>query len=640
MKKIKGILLLLMGLSMAFFMLGCSQEGKPVQKNQEVQEVQGFKPGTYTASVPGKNGPIEVSVTFSEKSIDSVEIISQTETVGIADAPIERLPKDIVTYQSVGVDTISGATITSNAILEAVKSCILQANGDPEYWSQPVKKLAGDDEEYNADVVVIGGGSAGMAAASMAREAGASVILIEKASILGGNTARSGAFIAAVDPEFENNFKTSAVERSSLEKILTYNEADFGDYADTLTILKKQVDEYLKSGSDVKFDSVERFMIEHYVSTKATDLDGNKITADFNLVKIFCNRALDEINWLKNNGVSFSKDKLVSTRNQAVIGSGGGFTKAMAEIVDKNGAEVMLDTEATELMVENGKVVGVKAIKSDGTKVTLNANSGVVLATGGFGANIEMCYEYNNFWDGLPDGMYSSNAPTITGDGIKMAEKLNANTVGMGFIQIMMTAASDGSPEKGSSVQIYVNSDGNRFVDDSNTFSSTALNQATFKQPGAIAFAVGDANMYNAQGKEKIDNSVANGYAFVGDTIEEAAQKAGINAENLKATIEKYNGYADAGNDPDFNRKTFSKKLEQGPYVIVPMKPAFHQTMGGLQINTEAQVLNKDGEAIKGLFAAGEVVGGIEAGNRISGDMLAEALAFGRIAGTNAAMGK
>ena len=301
----------------------------------------------------------------------------------------------------------------------------------------------------------------------------------------------------------------------------------------------------------------------------------------------------------------------------------------------------IFNTEAKSFILEDGRVVGVNAVKSDGTKVTLHANKGVVLATGGFAGNVEMVVEYNTYWPDLTLEAKSDNTATATGDGIRMAIEIGANTVGMGFAQMLPTCtALDGQAGKGVGSQLYVNKEGLRYVNE--TSERDVLVKAAQAQTGGVFYGVGDTKMYNhrQQGEAKVADSVAKGYAFVGDTLEEAAEKAGIDAQQLVKTVEAFNSYVENECDPDFGRYGFMGKVEEGPFMIVAMAPALHHTMGGVEINTEAQVIHTDGHAIAGLYAAGEVCGGIHAGNRLGGNAITDIIVFGRIAGANAAAGK
>ncbi len=607
---------------------------------------EGLTPGTYTQTVAGRNGDLEVQVTFDENGITAVEVTKQQETQGVADAALANIPAQVVEYQSIQLDAVTGATITSEAILSAVAGCIEQAGGKLEDFSKAVEKQAGEDVDLTADVVVIGAGGAGLTAAAFAGTNGASVIVLEKGAAVGGNTLLSGGILNAADPEKQQQEEMTESTRSELLKVLDYDEAEFGEFAETLKTLKEQINEYVASGATYLFDSPELHMIQSYTGSKRTDLDGNVITPNYELIHTLCFNALDAWNWLIDIGTPVRDTLSIGVgalwkRTHSVDGGANGAYPLIASLkaeAEKQGAEIMLETEAKELLTDGGRVVGVTAYKQDGTKVTVHASKGVVLATGGFAGNIDMVLEYNNYWANLGPDAKNDNTSTINGDGIKMAQAVGANTVGMGFIQMLPTcAALDGQAGKGVGSQLYVNQEGVRYVNE--TSERDVLVNAALAQTGGYFYGVGGAAMYNhpQQGAEKLADSVAKGYGYVADTIDEIAEWAGIDAETLKATIETFNAYVENENDPDFGRYGFMGKVDEGPYVIIKMSPALHHTMGGVEINAETQAIDTDGNVIPGLYAAGEVTGGIHAGNRLGGNAIADVIVFGRIAGENAA---
>lgn len=609
----------------------------------------GLNAGTYTATVDGRNGKLTLSVTVDEKSITAIEIGEHVETPGVADPALTTLPEEIIKYQSVGLDAITGATVTSNAVLAAVADCIAQAGGDIAVWSAKVEKVAGEDIELTADVIVIGAGGAGLAAAAAAGEAGASVIVVEKAAAVGGNTILSGGIFNTADEEMQKKVEMSESTRAELISYLDYKEEDFGDFAGTLTELKKQINAYVESGATHLFDSPELHMIQTYTGSKRQAIDGSYVVPNHALIDVLTHSALDSWHWLEEIGTPTVDSLSIGVgalwmRTHSVDGGADGALPLIQSLdakARKHGAEIMFNTEATDFIMDGGKVVGVNAVMSDGTKVTLHAANGVVLASGGFAGNVEMVVEYNTYWPDLTLEAKSDNTATATGDGIRMAMEIGANTVGMGFVQMLPTcAALDGQAGKGVGSQLYVNKEGTRYVNE--TSERDVLVKAAQAQTGGIFYGVGDTKMYNhrQQGAAKVADSVAKGYAFVGDTLEEAAQKAGIDAEQLVKTVEAFNTYVENENDPDFGRYGFMGKVEEAPFMIVAMAPALHHTMGGVEINTDTQVINTDGQIIPGLYAAGEVCGGIHAGNRLGGNAITDVIVFGRIAGANAAAGK
>lgn len=606
----------------------------------------GLTAGTYSATVDGRNGKLTLSVTVDEAAITAIEIGEHQETAGVADPALTLLVEDVIKHQSVGLDAMTGATITSDAVLLAVSECLKQAGANLDDWNKEVVKVAGEDIELTADVIIIGGGGAGLAAAASAGESGASVILIDKAAALGGNTILSGGIFNTSDEEMQSKEAMSNSTRAELMSYLDYKEEDFGDFAGTLAELKEQIRAYAESGATHLFDSPELHMIQTYTGSKREGLNGSIIVPNHSLIDVLCHNSLDAWHWLLEIGTP-SLDSLsigvgaLWMRTHSIDGGALPLIQSLEANARKQGAEIMLYTEATDFIVENGKVVGVNAVKNDGTKVILHANKGVVLATGGFAGNIDMVLENNNYWPDMTETVKTDNTATANGDGIRMAKAVGANTVGMGFIQMLPTcSAVDGLAGKGVGSQLYVNKEGLRYVNE--TSERDVLCKAALAQTGGVFYGVGDAKMYNhaLQGEAKVADSVAKGYAFIGDTLEEAARNAGIDGEQLVKTVEAFNTYVEQESDPDFGRYGFMGKVEEGPFLIVPMSPALHHTMGGVEINTETQVINTNGEVIPGLYAAGEVCGGIHAGNRLGGNAITDIIVFGRIAGANAAMAK
>ena len=603
-------------------------------------------PGSYEVTVDGRNGPLTLTVTLEADAIASIEIGENQETEGVADPALTILPENILQAQSIAVDVITGASVTSGAVLEAVGKAIEAAGGAADEWKTEVAKTAGEDVEMTADVIIIGGGGAGLSAAAAAGEAGATVILVEKAAALGGNTILSGGIFNTADAEMQQRIEMSESERNELIRYLDYDEAEFGDFAETLRAFKAEYRNYLESGATWLFDSPELHMLQCYTGSKRQAIDGSWIEPDFALIYTLCHKGLDSWHWLQKIGVPTVDSLSIGVgalwkRTHSVDGGASGASpliRALGDYAAAQGTEILFLTEAKEFIVEDGRVTGVLAEKADGTKVTLHANRGVVLASGGFAGNVQMVVEYNTYWPDLSLDAKSDNTATATGDGIRMAQAIGADTVGMGFTQMLPTcSALDGQAGKGVGSQLYVNKEGFRYVNETNERDN--LVKAAQAQTGGIFYGVGDVKMltHRQQGEAKVADSVAKGYAFVGDTLEEAAEKAGIDAANLVETVAKFNTYVENESDPDFGRYGFLGKVEEGPFMIVPMAPALHHTMGGLRINKDTEVLNTEGQPIPGLYAAGEVCGGIHAGNRLGGNAIADVIVFGRIAGSNAA---
>ncbi len=609
-----------------------------------------YTAGTYTGTAAGRNGDVTVSVTFSETAIESVEITDHKESEGIADPAIERIPEDIVAYQSLGVDTISGCTITSEAIIEAVAAAAAAAGADVDALRavEVEQAEAGETIEKTVDVVVVGAGGAGMAAAASAAENGASVIILEKTAAVGGNTLASGLAMNAADPERTSQMDALTGQVATLEEVLTYDEAEFGDFADTLTTLKGQIEEYLAGDTSKSFDSVEWHIIQTYLGGKRTDINGNVVEGSYDLIYTLCSNSLDTYHWLGDTvGIALS-DTITSPvgslwlRGHNFETKQGVFDASLA-YVEEHGGELMLETKAEHLLLDGDKVAGVSAVMGDGTEVIVHANA-VILTTGGFGANEEMVREYNTYWPAIPEGIKTTCVASATGDGIGLALEAGAALVDMGLTQLMPTASAvTGQLADGllvpSQYYMFVNQEGNRFVNE--YAERDTLAAAALSQTDGVFYHIADQAMIptlqNQATQEDVDAMVEKGIMYKADTLEELAEMIGCPAENLITSVEKYNSYVDAGVDEDFGKNVFGSKIETAPYYAVIEKPSVHHTMGGVQINTDAQVLDENGEVIEGLFAAGEVTGGIHAGNRLGGNAIADCMVFGRIAGANAA---
>ena len=600
-----------------------------------------YTEGTYTATAQGNNGPVTVSVTFSADAITDVTVVEHSETAGLSDRPIAEIPAAIVENQSLAVDTVSGATNSSNAILTAVADCVAQAGGDVEALKAvAVEKAPVEDVEATYDVVVLGGGGAGLTASITAAQNGAKVILVEKAGSLGGNTLIAGQGFNACDPARQANTEMSEALLGQLKSYLDLDPADFGAFAEVLETVKGQINDYIASGSTTLFDSPELHMLHTYMGGKRTGLDGTVIEPDLELARTFATNALDALEWAESIGAQWNDT------TSTILGAmwprshglaNGNVITILTDAAKSNGVEIVTDTRANELIVENGKVVGVKATTSEGANVTLHANSGVVLATGGFSANAPMVVEYNNYWPGLSDTMPSTNAPTITGDGIVMAKAVGADLVGMGFAQLMPSSHPvDGSLFSGiwgsAETQVFVNKEGKRYVNE--YAERDVLSKAALEQTDGIFYIICDNKIAK---NADVAGMEAKGNVVVADTLEELAEKLGIPADTFVETIERYNSFVDAQKDDDFGKPLFGEKIDEAPFVATPRSPSLHHTMGGVKIDTNTPVISTEGNVIDGLYAAGEVTGGLHAGNRLGGNAMTDFLVFGRIAGENAA---
>lgn len=609
-----------------------------------------YTAGTYTGVAAGNNGDIAVEVTFSETEITAIEITSHSETAGISDPAIARIPEAILSSQSLGVDTISGCTMTSKGIIEAVAAAAAQAGADVDALRavEVAKAEAGETVEKTVDVVVVGAGGAGMAAAAAAAENGATVLVLEKTAAAGGNTLASGLAMNAADPEMLGTMDTLNGQINTLEAVLSYDEAEFGAFADTLTALKQQIADYLAGDTSKAFDSVEWHIIQTYLGGKRTDVNGNLIEGSYDLISTMCQNSLDTYHWLGETvGIALS-DTITSPvgslwlRGHNFETKQGVFTSSI-DYVTAHGGEFLYETRAEHLIMDGGSVRGVTATMTDGTEVVVHADA-VILTTGGFGANEEMVREYNTYWPAIPEGIKTTCVASATGDGIFLALEAGAALVDMGLTQLMPTASAiTGQLADGllvpSQYYMFVNQEGNRFVNEYAERDTLAF--AALSQTGGIFYHIADQDMIptlqNKATQEDVDAMVEKDIMYKADTLEELAALIGCPAENLTASVEAYNAYVDAGVDADFGKGVFGTKIQTAPYYAVIEKPSVHHTMGGVRINTNAEAISETGDVIPGLYAAGEVTGGIHAGNRLGGNAIADCMVYGRIAGTNAA---
>ena len=603
----------------------------------------GYTAGTYTAEATGNNGPVKVSVTVSADAILEVVVTEHVETPGLSDKPIADIPAAIVEHQSLAIDVVAGATKTSVAILAAVEAALVQAGADVEALKAvEVTKAEVEDVELTYDVVIVGGGGAGLTASITAAQSGAKVVLIEKTAALGGNSRIAGQSFNAADPAREAATQMEPALRAELESYLEFDPADFGEFAEVLETVKGQIREYLDSGATHLYDSPELHMLHNYMGGKRTGLDGTVIEPDLELTRVFAMNALDSLEWVESLGGSWRATTSTTLgamwpRSHGL--SSGNIIPTLENAARAAGVEIMLETAGKELIVVDGKVCGIIAETTAGGKVTLNAKS-VVLATGGFSANAPMVVEYNNYWAGLSDTMASTNASTLVGDGIIMAQAVGADLTGMGYAQLMPSSHPvDGSLFSGvwgsAETQVFVNKEGKRFVNE--YAERDVLSKAALEQTDAIFYIICDKDIV---GKRDLSAMEAAGNVVLADTLEELANKLGIPADTFIAEMERYNTFVANQKDEDFGKPLFGQPIDEGPFCATPRSPALHHTMGGVKIDAETHVINTAGEIIPGLYAAGEVCGGIHAGNRLGGNAMTDFLVFGRIAGENAAKGE
>ena len=418
-------------LAAALILIGCGSNAKKMS----------YTAGTYTATAQGMNGEVTVSVTFDNSSIKKITIDKHQETVGISDAAIKQIPEQIIKMQSLAVDTVSGASVTSKAILSAVSSAVEQAGGDVDTLKMSkMQAKAGKTVQKNADVIVVGGGGAGLSAAIAACQNNAKVILIEKTALLGGNTIRAGGPYNAVDPERQANVQpASEAAMKSLERLLKVSPKNdlHKKYQDQL---QKELDAYKAQKPNHLFDCLALHILQTY--------DGGDYAGKVEFIEKMCSESLNAAEWLESNGLVW-RDTIVTVPGglwpRAHVpqnAAGSDYINTNKKLAEKKGVEIILNCKGESLIKKDGRITGVKAVQSNGTQVILNAKKAVVLASGGFAASKEMRKKYNSL---LNENLGTTNNPANTGDGITMAEKVNANLIGMEYIQCLPL----GNPETG-----------------------------------------------------------------------------------------------------------------------------------------------------------------------------------------------
>lgn len=609
------------------------------------QEASMAKDGTYTATTLGRNGDVTVQVKIANNKIEDVKVLSWSETHPVADLPKAKVPADIVKNQSTNVNNVSGATLTTFAIKAAVQDCLKQAGLNPKDFSKmvPQPQKVTDNIEEKTDVIVVGAGGAGLSAAVAAAQRGLNVIVLEKAHFAGGNTSVSGGCFNAADPEGQKPINMTDGQRESIEKLLAEKPQNKLQ-EDLITQVKQQWADYKKSGSKSLFDTPELHALQ---SWKAGDYKAN-----LELVYRLTKEAPEIQETLAKMGIIWQKKPTQfvgalwpRSHRASNYKSGVGYIDTYLDLIKAENLPVafMMSTPAESLITKDDKVIGVKAKGPDGKTYTILASKGVILASGGFGANVKMRNEYDELWDKkLDEKVKTTNMPAITGDGINMALKVGAGVKDMGYIQLLPTT----DPATGStnhkiveSTNIYVNKLGNRFVNEQGR--RDVLAKAALAQPDHIFYIIGTEQtlLKDKEGRGPygilISDLLKQKKAFKADTLEELAKKVGMDPANLKRTVEKWNEFCKTQKGDEFGRMSCEdgNKLPGGPYYASLMTPSVHHTMGGLTIDKDTRVLNKAGKPIPGLFSAGEITGGIHGTNRVGCNAVPDALIYGTIAG-------
>ncbi len=571
-----------------------------------------FIPGTYTAAAKGNGGDVPVTVTFSKDKIEKIQVGTNKETPGIGSVAIEQVPAAIVKNQSLAVNAVAGASITSKAILAAVAACVSKAGANPEALQTTVQKQAQKAEEktLNADIAIVGAGAAGQTAAIRASQLGKKVILLEKMPFAGGAAAVNGG--------------TVVIQGSKIQK-------DAGVKDDSPEIM---TEDYIKNGHGLN----DKRMLDLYVHNVGLMIDWATTDGGMQL----------------NTKAGFTNEAEHSKpRVMRWVDGAQGATRNFKASVEKSGAKVMLGTPVEEITLNNGAVTGVKAKGNDGVLYTIKAPA-VILTTGGFGANKDMLT--GNLKNALYYGVKSSN-----GDGHRMAMKIGAKTQMMDLGKIYPNGMEVAPGIAKSTIWsnkaafednsgIMVNRAGKRVISELDTNHN--IKNEEVKQGGKL-FILMDQKTYDAFltklnitgiSKGDMDNWLAQdgkGYPIVvkADSIPAVAKKAGVNGAELQKTVARYNTFVKNGKDEEFNRPAKFMKTQvslTGPYYIVEQQPRFATTMGGVVTDRTLNVVNKQDKPIKGLFAAGELVGGAMGDDSPPGGNMAWAMTSGKLAAESA----
>ncbi len=549
--------------------------------------------GTYEAEANGIGGAVKVAVTVSETAIESVEVVSHSETAGISDPAIEKIPAAIVEGQTLAVDVVAGASVTSGAILSAVEQALTEAGADVEALKvkAETEAVAGETVEMTADVVVIGAGGAGVAAAVEACDAGAKVVLLEKMPAIGGTTATSQGLVGGYESKFTKEMDVHYTFEEMYQNLMSNASYRLDPKLTGITIEK--------SGETIDW-MADRLGMNFY-----------QVTVGYG--------PLTMMHWIEN--------------------AGAGMKTAMEATLEGSDVELMLETRATELLMnEDGSVKGVKAERGADT-VIVYADS-VVITTGGYANNPELTERL----DPEKAGTYGIGFVGSTGDGIIMASNVGAALTHTGDMMCVLKDYEIMSEHNGTSATANVSSfisrnntvllaaNGKRFVNEKDIgYMTQKLNSPVFDQMHkdglGYVWAISDKASLEAKGvKRGLDMEF-----ITADTFEELAAKMGLDETAVVETLTNYNSYCETGHDPEFGRLLLAKL--EAPYCAVKVVPCEIITYGGIARNENAEVIRADGTVIEGLYTAGEA----SANSAYMGFTISNAFTWGRIAGNGAA---
>ena len=608
--------------------------------------------GTYEGTGKGRNGDIVVAVTLDDAGvITDIEVKEQQETEGVGDIAFDQMIPQMVEHNTIAVDAVATATLTSNGLLEAVRAALTAAGVDPDSYNGEVAAAKGEDTSYDVDVAIVGAGGAGMSAAAAAAEQGASVLVLEKAAAIGGNTKLGEGTYNVADAIRQKQLTMTADNCKEVEAALAVTTDD-PEYQALIDDTRADYEKWKAEDGKTLFDSPNWHALQTYIGGGSID--------NIKLIRTYATGAVDALDWLENTiGVPFKNDyifmaiggkwarghqvDLVAATGKESDNGGRIYIEKLQQYAEKLGATIETNAKVTTLTLnDDGSVSGCVAERADGSTITVNAKT-VIIATGGYAASSDLVYKYSN---GTITTKLTSCAATSTGDGLALAEQAGGSLINLDQIQVH--PLGDPIDDCGcvsefvgnwlsATEYMFVNKEGKRFINEDNT--RYAISMAELQQTDGQMWLIVDSSAIAGDDtrSDLIDSLLADGHSFKADTLDELAEKIGVPADTLKATVEAYNAGMVSGSDEFGKATSEDSTILQAPFYASLRTPTVHYTMGGIQIDTDAHVLDADGNVISGLYAAGEVASGIHGNNRLGGNAYPDIITFGRIAGQNAA---
>lgn len=541
-----------------------------------------FAAGEFSEILQDQQGDCRLTVTLSDERITDLSMeLPETADVEFTTHFME-LRSRIIDANSPYVDAVTGATTQSEAVKKAVARVMMAS-------ARQRQKQEGGDGSSGYDVVVVGSGGAGLTAAIQASEQGARVLIVEKMPVPGGNTLKASVGMNAAETRFQE------VKGIRDSKELFYEET-------------------LKGGQ------------------------GKNNTV---LLRAFVEQAPLAIDWLADHGIVLSDITITGgmsidrTHRPADASAVGGYLVSglLKNVQQQSSIEIMTESSVTAIHCQSGKVSAVTVETAQNETLQIRTRS-VIVATGGFSANPQMVVHYR------PElaGFVTTNHAGATGSGIALLQALGAGTVDMGEIQIHPTVEQTTSYLISEAIRgggaILVSQQGKRFINEMDTRDKVSAKIIGLAEHSAWI-------IFDQQVREQnkaTETYISRGFVVSADSPAALADALAMDAAALQETLADYNRVVLKQQPDVFGRTTALRQpLDHGPFYAIRIAPGVHHTMGGVTINTRAEVLDQQQQPLAGVFAAGEVVGGIHGGNRIGGNAVADIVIFGRVAGDSAA---